>query len=196
LAGWIGPTDLKVKKYPDGSQGVDFSGSSNGRQTELRIWNRSGKGIFEAGDQNAGAASLTPDTFIARARRSLIVVAGEELALVDPQLPVEEMQLFGASMRMRWVICSGGEPYKHADPVPFVVSCQQLTFDARRDRFPVGLDPVTRRGQEKRLPGLVGETTREALLQRRRWSQHISRPDEKTLDDRTQAVDFPLTLLA
>ena len=37
------------------------------------------------------------------ARRTVVVVAREELALVDPQLTVEEMQLFHARMRMRGV---------------------------------------------------------------------------------------------
>ena len=47
-----------------------------------------------AGDENAGAARLAPDALVARSRRTVVVVARDELALVDPQLTVEEMQLF------------------------------------------------------------------------------------------------------
>src|SRR4029450_7894616 len=54
----------------------------------------SAQSIFGTGDKNAGAASLTPDALVASARLSEVVVAGDELALVDPQLTVEEMQLF------------------------------------------------------------------------------------------------------
>src|ERR1700738_4067105 len=54
----------------------------------------SAKGIFGAGDEDAGAARLAPDALVARSRRTVVVVARDELALVDPQLTVEEMQLF------------------------------------------------------------------------------------------------------
>src|SRR5438045_2980317 len=55
-------------------------------------WGRfaiSAKGIFGAGDEDAGATGLAPDALVARSRRTVIVVAREELALVDPQLTVE-----------------------------------------------------------------------------------------------------------
>src|SRR5262245_44853780 len=68
----------------------------------LAIWTdhaprgASAKGIFGAGDENTGAACLTPDALVARRRRTVVVVARDELALVDPQFTVEEMQLFYA----------------------------------------------------------------------------------------------------
>jgi hypothetical protein len=34
----------------------------------------SAKGIFGAGDENAGAARLTPDALVARCRRTVVVV--------------------------------------------------------------------------------------------------------------------------
>jgi hypothetical protein len=45
------------------------------------------KGVFGAGDEDAGAAGLAPDALVARSGRTVVVVAREELALVDPQLP-------------------------------------------------------------------------------------------------------------
>ena len=74
----------------------------------------SAKGIFGAGDENTGAACLTPDALVARSRRTIVVVARDELALVDPQFTVEEMQLFYARMRMRGVTRTGCEAYQHA----------------------------------------------------------------------------------
>jgi hypothetical protein len=38
------------------------------------------------------------------------------------QLTVEEMQLFGAGMSMRWVARARREAYQHADPMPFGIS--------------------------------------------------------------------------
>ena len=61
------------------------------------------KDIFGTGDENAGAASLAPDALVARAGRTIVVVAREELPLVDPQLTVKEIQLFYACMSMRRV---------------------------------------------------------------------------------------------
>ena len=70
----------------------------------------SAQNVLGAGDEDAGAACLAPDTIIARSRRTVVVVPREELALVDPQLAVEEMQLFdrheyvpGSSHRARGV---------------------------------------------------------------------------------------------
>src|SRR5215813_2278375 len=79
----------------------------------------SAENIFGARNENAGAACLAPDALVACSRRTVVVVAGEELSLVDPQLSVEEMQLFDASMRMRRVARTGREADQHADPMPF-----------------------------------------------------------------------------
>src|SRR5262249_47420681 len=54
----------------------------------------SAESIFRACDENAGAACLAPDALVARSGRTVVVVARNELAPVDPQLTVEEMQLF------------------------------------------------------------------------------------------------------
>ena len=100
------------------------------------------KGIFGAGDENTGAAGLAPDALVARSRRTVVVVARDELALVDPQLAVEEMQLFHARMSMRGVTRAGREAHQHADPVPFRVGREQLAFDSGRDLFPFRLGPL------------------------------------------------------
>src|SRR5690242_7242185 len=86
------------------------------------------QGILGAGDENAGAARLAPDALVAGSRRTVVVVAGDELALIDPQLALEEMQLLDARMRMRRVGCAGREADQHADPLPFRVGREQLAF--------------------------------------------------------------------
>jgi hypothetical protein len=67
------------------------------------------KDIFGAGDEDAGAAGLAPDALVAGSRRTVIVIAGQELLLVDPQFTVEKMQLFDAGMGMRRVAGAGRE---------------------------------------------------------------------------------------
>ena len=53
------------------------------------------------------------------ARRTVVVVARDELALVDPQFTVEKMQLFDARMGVRRVTRAGRQAHQHADPMPF-----------------------------------------------------------------------------
>src|SRR5512132_3954989 len=115
----------------------------------------SAKGIFGAGDEDAGATGLAPDALVDRSRRTVVVVARDELAPVDPQLTVEEMQLFYARMRMGWVTRAGRQPYQHADPVPFRVGREQLAFDPGRDLFPFRLGQF---GRPKRPARAVATT--------------------------------------
>src|SRR5437763_11572441 len=91
------------------------------------------KDIFGAGDEEAGAARLAPDALVARSRRTVIVIAGHELLLVDPQFTDEEMQLFNAIMGMHRVAGAGREAHQHADPMPFRIGREQLAFDPGRD---------------------------------------------------------------
>ena len=79
------------------------------------------KDIFDTGNEEASAARLAPDVLVACTRRTVVVVAREELALVDPQLTVQEMQFFYACMSVRRVSRAGREAYQHADPMPFRV---------------------------------------------------------------------------
>ena len=51
----------------------------------------------------------------------MVIPSRKELTLVDPQLAVEEMQLFHTRMLMAWVTCAGCKAYQHTDPVPFRV---------------------------------------------------------------------------
>src|SRR5205085_12046130 len=97
--------------------------------------------IFGAGHEHTGAASFAPDALVACVRRTIVVVSREELALVNPQFTVEEMQLFFARMRMRWVTRAGRKAYQHADPISFIVGREQLAFDPGRDMFPFRLGP-------------------------------------------------------
>src|SRR5438105_9707511 len=150
--------------------------------------------IFGAGDEDAGAARLAPDAVVARSRRTVVVVARKELALVDPQLAIEEMQLFDARMRMRRITRATRQAHQHADPVPFRVGREQLAFDPGRDLFPFRLGPSllarARRRQHRFFPGLLRDTTRKPRLQRCRRTQHIGRPGNEPVDHRAQALQF------
>src|SRR6185503_14001738 len=132
----------------------------------------SAKNIFGTGDENAGAAGLAPDALVARARCTVVVVAREELAFVDPQLTVEEMQLFYACMSMRGVTGAGREAYQHANPVSCGIGREQLAFDPGRNLFPFRLGPLPRQRQHWLLAGLRGDAKREARLQRCSGTQH------------------------
>ena len=145
------PQPAAASRFEDVRRFVRESCAPDGRTVPHGIVRRgaSAKGIFGAGDENAGAAGLAPDALVARSRRTVVVVAREELALVDPQLTVEEMQLFHARMRMRGVTRAGREAHQHADPVPFRVGREQLAFDPGRDLFPFRLGPLPRRRQHR-----------------------------------------------
>src|SRR6185295_8230451 len=109
-----------------------------------------------------------PDPIVTRSRRTVVVVSREELALVYPQLTIQEMQLFYVRMRMPWITRAGRKAYQHADPVPLRVGREQLAFNPGRDLFPFRLGPPPRRRQHRLLPRLVGDATCKAGLQRRR----------------------------
>src|SRR5438067_12474495 len=72
----------------------------------------SAQNVLSAGHEYAGAARLAPDALVARPGRTVVVVAGHELALVDPQFAVEEMQLFYARMGVRRVARAGCQAYQ------------------------------------------------------------------------------------
>src|ERR1700751_5069203 len=156
----------------------------------------SAQNVFSAGDEDAGAACLTPDTLVAVSRRPVIVVPREQLAIVDPQLSVEEMQLFCAGMVMRRVTGAGREAYQHADPVPLRVGRQQLAFDPGRDLFPFRLGPPSCRRQHRLLAGLLGDAKRKARLQRCRRTQHIGGPGDEPINHRAEALQFALAIRA
>src|SRR5437764_6353560 len=156
--------------------------------------------VLDAGHEDAGAARLAPDALVARSGRTVIVVAREELLLVDPQFAVEKMQLFDTGMRMRRVAGAGREAYQHADPVPIGIGRQQLAFDPGRDLFPFRLGPsllaVARRRQHRWLARLLGDTTRKTRLQRCRRTQHIGGPGDEPVDDRAEARHLALAVRA
>src|SRR6516164_7807188 len=162
----------------------------------LRARGASAKSVFGAGDENTGAACLTPDALVARSRRTVVVVARDQLALVDPQFTVKEMQLFDARMRMRGVTRAGREAYQHADAVPFRVGREQLAFDPRRDLFPFRLGPLPRRRQHRLLPGLLRDAKCKGSLQRLRWTQHVGGPRDEPIDHRTETLQLALAIRA
>src|SRR4029077_7897297 len=142
----------------------------------------SAQNVLGAGNENTGAACLTPDALVACSRRTIVVVARDELALVDPQFTVEEMQLFYARMRMRGVTRAGREAYQHADAVPFRVGREQLASDLRRDLFPFRLAPLPGRRQHRLFSRLLGDAKRKAPLQRHRWPEHVGGPGHEPVD--------------
>jgi len=164
------------------------------RMSAFRAERASAKDIRSTGDEKTGAAGLAPDTLVARSRRTVVVVAGEELALVDPQFTVEEMQLFDARVGMRGVTGAGRKAHEHANPVPLCVRREQLAFDPRRDLLPFGLGPLSRRWQYRRLPGLLGDATRKASLQGGRRAQHVCGPGDELSDHRAEALQLALAI--
>ena len=123
---WIGPRGRRAKEALSaaggalglkGYQSTSWAYTPGDLARVVAIWTdhasrgASAKSIFGAGDENAAAACLSPDALVARRRRTVVVVARDELALVDPQFTVEEMQLFYARMRMRGVTRAGREAY-------------------------------------------------------------------------------------
>ena len=133
----------------------------------MRAFPREGlsKDIFGTGDEKAGAARLAPGALVARAWRTIVVVAREELALVDPQLTVKEIQLFCTGMSMRRVPRARCETHQHADAVSFDVSPERLDFDAWRDLFPFRLSSLARRGQHWLRAHLFGDAKCKAGVQ-------------------------------
>ena len=111
------------------------------RSTRTRA-RASAKGIVDTGDKNAGAACLAPDALVAGSRRTVSVIARQELALVDPQLAVEEMQFFDTGMGMRRITRARRQAHQHADSVPFAIGRQQLALDAGCDLLPIRLGPA------------------------------------------------------
>src|SRR4029453_15573297 len=97
--------------------------------------------VLRTGNENAGTASLTPDPFITIPGRAVVVVARHELAFVDQQFAVEQMQFFYARMSVRRVACARRKPYQHAYPMSFRVTREQLAFDPGRNPFPFRVKP-------------------------------------------------------
>src|ERR1051326_1201874 len=176
---WVGPGRRARKKIPlRYAAARPASGAQAGSPMDaLGARGASMKDIFGAGDEDAGAAGLAPDALVAGSGRTVVVVAWHELLLVDPQFAIEEMQLFDARMRMRRVTGAGRQAHQHADPVPYHVGREQLAFDPGRDLLPFRLGPSllarAHRRQHRFFPGLLGDATRQARLQRCGRTQHI-----------------------
>src|SRR4029077_2727700 len=188
--------DLKGAKVPARRDRTRRRRPNTGGRRVLCVRCASAKSIFGAGDEDAGATGLAPDALVDRSRRTVVVVARDELAPVDPQLTVEEMQLFYARMRMGWVTRAGRKPYQHADPVPFRVGREQLAFDPGRDLFPFRLRPLPRRWRHRLFPRLLGNAKRKTRLQRRRRSQHIGGPGDEPTVRRAEALHLALAIRA
>src|SRR5579883_2420075 len=139
-----------------------------------------------AGDQDAGAAGFAPHPVVAGPRRATVAIAGNELAFINPELAVEQMQLLGRRMGMRGIARVRRQAHQHADPVPLAIGCQQLAFDAGRHFLPCRLGPARPR-RRHRCRWFCRYPLGDPRFQRRRRSQHIGRPGNEALDHRPQA---------
>src|ERR1041385_804067 len=120
--------------------------------------------VIGTGDEETGAARLAPDALIARARRTVVVIARDELAVFDPQLTVEEKQFFDPGMSMRGIARIRRETHQHADPMPFGVGGEELAFDPGGNRLPCRLVMLPRPRRHQRFPGVLGDALGKAGL--------------------------------
>src|SRR5690349_1967651 len=110
----IPPTTSKARSWIGANSRPRANDGGDGPIGAEGTGHASAKRILGAGDEDAGAAGLAPDPIVRGARRAVIIVARHELALVDPQLAVEEMQLFDPGMRMRGIARTRREADQHA----------------------------------------------------------------------------------
>src|SRR5262247_1748020 len=102
-------------------------------------------------DQNAGTASLAPDTLIGSPGLCTVVVAGAELLVLNPELPVKQVQLFDSRMAMGRIGDTGREPHEHADAILLRVRRQQLVVEAWRRLLPFLFGPASSRWHRRLL---------------------------------------------
>src|SRR5581483_8088501 len=145
--------------------------------------------VARRSDQDAGAAGLAPHPDIGGARRRVAEIAGDELAIVDPQLALQEVKLLDAGVTMRRIRDTRLETHEHADAIALRVRRQQLAPDARRGRFPCGLGPLARRLDQLRSR-LARDLLGDAVPQLRRRIQHLRRPRGERCRDRLERLQL------
>src|SRR5215510_863253 len=141
-------------------------------------------------DQNAGTASLAPDTLIGSPELCTVVVAGAELLVLNPELPVKQVQLFDSRMAMGRIGDTGREPHEHADAILLRVRRQQLVVEAWRRLLPFLFGPASSRWHRRLLTCFHRDSARETIPQHGRRAQHIGRPGNERVDDRTKPIQF------
>src|SRR5215471_4266694 len=92
--------------------------------------------VSDRGEENAGAAGLTPDTMIDGSCLSPDIVAGIKLLLIDHQFAVEQVHLFNSCMAMRRIVGARREPYQHTHPSFLGIRREQFDGNAGRCLFP------------------------------------------------------------
>src|SRR5688500_18161260 len=93
-------------------------------------------------DEHARTSCFAPNTTIRRAGLPPIVVTGMELAVVDPKLAVEEVQLLDTRMDMGWILDAWLEPHEQRDAMRVVFPRQKLIGEPRRSFLPFRLSPA------------------------------------------------------
>src|SRR5688500_4978132 len=84
------------------------------RSSEAPALRLSAQRVFSTGHEHAGAAGLAPDTLVAGAGGRAVVIAGVKLAVVDPQLAGEEVQLLYAGVGVRRILTARHQAHQHA----------------------------------------------------------------------------------
>jgi len=118
------------------------------------------------------------------------IIAGKELPVIDDQLAVQQVQLFYAGMAMGRIFSSRCQPYEHADTVLFGISREHLVGDAGPRQCPLRLDPALWREGDRLPAGFLGDTLRKAIPKRSRGTQHVGRPVEKGIENRTKRLNL------
>src|SRR5579884_3439235 len=154
------------------------------------------KKVSGAGEKQARAADFAPHALISLAGGTVVVVARQEPAAVDPQLPVQEMEFLGSRMRMCGIARVSRQAHQHADTAPLIVVREDLTLDSRRDLLPLRLGPAPPARRCRDLADFLSEPVGEAIPQGRRRTQHIGWPGGKAVDQRTQALQLALAISA
>src|SRR5262252_8598264 len=83
-------------------------------------------------DEQAGAAGFAPYALVAGTRLGPVVVAGLELAVVDPEVTIEEMQLLEPCVDVRRIFDAGLETHQHRDAISIAVRREELVRESGR----------------------------------------------------------------
>src|SRR5262245_2727829 len=128
---------LRSRARSRGTRGRAFFG----RSCETASADGSAKPVSGGGEEHARAAGLAPDPLVAGTGLSPVVVARIQLLVVDPELAVQQIQLFDPGMGVRRIGGPRREAYEHADAVFVGIRREQLEGEAGRGFFPLRFSP-------------------------------------------------------
>jgi len=171
----VRPTEAaRCPKEQSGFAAYESYGPSKDRRRIQQLQER----VPGARYEDAGTPGLAPYPLIRRAGLGAVIVPGKKLSLVDPQLPVEKVQLLHASVRVRRIFPAARQAHQHAHHALFVVvvrrrtpprcgaqgvAAASLTASACPAPRRVGLSGQALRGQRRRER--IGEQTALPIFQ-------------------------------